>query len=121
MAKTSEIYTVMAIAIIVGLVLQFLITRYYVSTTVSDDINEKIKKSNKKVLKTMNATFEKYMGQPTMTNNDGQYDSHEYRDRQTLHDSRDLHNSRNSHNGRDRHNSYDRYDEDSIEDPADYE
>ena len=62
----NETYQVILITAIVLIALNFFITRYYVSSTVEQSvesaIDDKIRRSNKKVMKVMKSTFEKYMG-----------------------------------------------------------
>jgi len=67
-------YQLIIVVVLAVLVLQFLLTRYYVSSTVEQTVDsimdEKVKKINKRLMRSMNYSFEKYMG-PT---NDSRYE-----------------------------------------------
>ena len=62
----NDTYQVILITAVVLLVLQFLFMRYYVSNVVDQVvesvIDDKIKRGNRKVMKSVKSSFEKYMG-----------------------------------------------------------
>jgi len=113
-----ENYQTIAIIIVVLAVLQILIVRFYVSSTVSsidDTIDRKIHKGQKKVMSIVTRTFEKYMGGGPMQMYDSrdpryQKDPMDHRDPIDRRDSRDP----RSHRSKKSHKEY----EDSIDDPA---
>lgn len=124
----NETYQVILIAAIVLIALNFFITRYYVLSTVEQHvdaaIDDKIRRANKKVMKAMKSTFEKYMGPgPRMIDpRVGQGDARmmerhqmmkQHRHRSSRHDEEDSIDdpAEVEDNDRDR----DRYDEESLE------
>lgn len=59
--------TVIVITVIIILVLNFLITKYYVGSKVNEIVDDKMKKMNKKIAKTLDVTLKKYTYPPTFT------------------------------------------------------
>jgi hypothetical protein len=110
----NETYQVILVTAIVLIALNFFITRYYVSTTVEqsvdDAMEEKIKRANKKMMKAMKSTFEKYMAPPDPRMMDP-------RAMGQSPDPRMMERHAYAEGGRHRSSRHD--EEDSIDDPAD--
>jgi hypothetical protein len=111
----NEMYQVILVTAIVLIALNFFITRYYVTTSVEqavdDAMEEKIRRANKKMMKAMKSTFEKYMGpDPRMI--DPRMDP---RAHQQNPDPRMMERHSNDSG---RHRSRHHEEEDSIDDPA---
>lgn len=97
-------YKTVAIIVVVVIVLQLLLIKFYVFPSCESSIDHKINKSNKKTLKKIDSTFEKYMLNQNTKNSD-RHRLGQSNFREPLY----KHRSANNYNNQ----------EDSIEDVAD--
>ena len=57
----SNDYQLLAVLILGVIVVQFLIMRYYVGSAIDDNVDDKLRRSNKKMMKRIGDAFDKYM------------------------------------------------------------
>lgn len=106
MAFTLDNQTLLYIILILCVV-QFVVMRYYVQSSVDDSISRNNKKITKKISSQIGTTFDKYMGSASTSVHRGHDQDADYQEYE--------HPPQRRHSG---HHRRSRVDEDSIDDPA---
>lgn len=116
----SNDYQLLAVLVLGVIVVQFLIMRYYVGSAIDDNVDDKLRRSNKKMMKRIGDAFDKYMapnGPDAVVVGYGHPDGHPHGGHPGGH----PHGGHGGHGGHG-YGGYDGHEhdgaEDSIDDPA---